>query len=273
MPATIVEVDGTVFTGRFVGFAAPLLVDGPAQVADTTLLPWRFSDHLAALRDCVTAGGGALELDRDRFADHVMAASDVPSRVRPSLAPLALWWAAGGAALPAEPELREVIDLGSARARLRGWSERERLAALQAARKEDASGGIWFDAIGYLEAMVRASIAAMEPDTALERLDSGATARLLDGVIAHNLPDPASDPIPSEGVLARTVAERALRLCRALGWTPTMVWSAPAAEIDRLLRLIDLTAPHQPAARAAPARRRLADRPGATVFRFEDDPA
>jgi hypothetical protein len=64
-----------------------------------------------------------------------------------------------------------------------------------------------------------------------------------------------------------------LRLCRALGWTPTQVWATPAVEVDRLLRLLDRTASQRIDARRRPVSRApsLADHPDATVIRIEDD--
>jgi hypothetical protein len=66
-----------------------------------------------------------------------------------------------------------------------------------------------------------------------------------------------------------------------MGWTPSQVWAAPAAEIDRLLALLDAVdvSPAPAAGPAAPATvvaatsatpRRLADLPDAVLIRIDD---
>ncbi len=208
MPSAIVAVDGTVFTGQFHGFGHRLGID--TGDSDVWLDPWLYRDHMAALKDCAFASGGGLELDRQRFADRIMDRGQVPAHRRDAVAPLALWWAAGGEPIAAGVAgTDDTIDLGSTRARLRPWTERERLAALLAARVDDESGQTWLDATGYLDAMTRASAAGL--GTALDTLDSWATAILLDAVVALNIPDPANDPVLGSGPAARAMAERTLR--------------------------------------------------------------
>ncbi len=279
MPSTIAEVDGTVFTGRFAGFGQPLEVDvpiGSQPDAVVSLLPWRYRDHMDALRDCVFVTDAGIDLDRTRFVTHVLRHAAVPDERCDGLTPLALWWAAGGDPPTSRPAPGETLDLGTWQVRLRPWSERERLAALLAARTEDAGGEAWLDAIGYLDAMVRASVTDIAPRATLDELDSHATTRLLDAVVALNVPDLDADPMLAGGPLARQAALNTLLLCRALGWTPSEVWAAPAAEVDRLLRLLALSqadaavAPVQPRS-VQPRSRGLADDPRATVFRFEDE--
>jgi hypothetical protein len=274
MSFAIAEVDGTVFMGHFQGFDHRLEIDAPRpsqRAANVWFDPWRYRDHMTALKDCVFVAGEHLDLDRQRFARHVMDCGNVPEDQRDALAPLALWWAAGGEAGRTQKAKHNTVDLGTARARLRPWTERERLAALLAARVEDDSGQTWFDVTGYVDTMVRISVA--EITHAVDMLDSRATAVLLDTAVALNIPDIALDPILGEGPAARAMAERTLGLCRALGWTPTQVWEAPAAEIDRLWHLVALAGNLAPAPMPGPRRQTLADAPDATVFRFTDDAA
>src|SRR3954471_21270765 len=126
MPSTIAEVDGTTFAGRFEGFARPLQVDAPEGASrrePVRLLPWTYGAHMAALRDCTYCEPEGLVLDRSRLATRVMVASGLAPEAHRWLAPLALWWAAGGAdAAPPEAEDGRA-ELGATRARLRAWSE------------------------------------------------------------------------------------------------------------------------------------------------------
>ena len=102
----------------------------------------------------------------------------------------------------------------------------------------------------------------------LDDLDARATAVLLHATVALNLAGEEEEALLEGGPAAREWAARTLRLCQALGWTPARVWATPAAEIDRLLRLLDMVRPQALPARAP----RLADHPDATVIRIEDDP-
>jgi hypothetical protein len=132
----------------------------------------------------------------------------------------------------------------------------------------DAAGD-WFDGAGYLDAMVRHSLVALDPPAVLEALDSQAVARLLAAVTALNIFEPARDPLFS-GVLPEQVVEATLELCRALGWTPAQVLATPAAEVQRLLALPRRNAPRAaPPASARPTG--LAAHPDATVFSFAED--
>jgi hypothetical protein len=188
-----------------------------------------------------------------------------------------LWWASGGDGL----ERRDVeggVELGGRRFRLRAWTQLERMRALSGSVETRTEGGTSFDAAAYLGAMLRASVQAMEPEgPGLEDLDAATTAGLLDAVVALNVPD-AEEPggLPDEAPGAKEMAAVTLRLCRALGWTPSQVWATPAPEVDRLLRLLDLTE-GSPVARSAPAPAartggsRLADHPDAIVIHIEDD--
>nr|WP_294518350.1 hypothetical protein [uncultured Rhodopila sp.] len=252
----IVEIEGVMFQGAFNGFAEPLTVVQPAG-GTFALLPWRYADHMAALRQSLFLGDHGLLLDSQYFASRVLGASGIAEAHLPALAPIALWWAGGGEDAPPH----EADDLGTCRATLRPWTEAERLAALRAASRAGS-----FDPPLYLDRMVRASALAFAPEMQLDRLDSLATARLLDAVARLNMPDPADDPLLSGGA---EEARAMLALCRALGWTPAEILAAPAAEIDRMRRLLALAEPAPQ--RAARPGGRLADFADATVIRFGDD--
>lgn len=253
MSAPIVEIDGVVFRGQFNGFAKPLKIALP--VGDIFVLqPWRYADHMAALRQSLFCGDSGLILDSQYFASRVLAASQIPEVHLPTLAPIALWWAAGGEDQPPHDE----GDLGTCRVTLRQWTEGERLAALRAAHHAGT-----FDPPLYLDRMVGASAVAFAPESELDQLDSLATARLLAAVVTLNVPDAAADPLLTGG---EEEARAMLALCRRLGWTPAQILAAPAAEVDRMRRLLELVDP-------APQRimrtgGRLADHRDATVIQF-----
>jgi hypothetical protein len=301
MRQTDATVEGVTLTVRFEGFSRPLVVEAP-EGGVVRLLPWTYAPHMAALRDSAVTVTGGLALDRAGFADHVLRHSGLTAAGRDWLLPLALWWAAGGeetAAVAAPNGLERLpstpahgtrsdllsdrvihrsgasasadhglVDLGSTRAWLRPWTEGERLVALGATMVRGGADGDWLDGVGYLDAMVRRSLVALEAPAVLERLDSLAVARLLAAVTALNIAEPGRDPLLS-GLLPEA-AEATLDLCRALGWTPTQVLDAPAAEVQRLMVLLRRTAPR--ATRPAQVRPSgLAAYPDATVFTFAED--
>lgn len=268
MSRLALDLSGTPCLLDFQGFHCPLGVT--AAGLDFTLAPWTYRRHMDTLRASTRAAGADLRLDTRRLGAAVLAGLDLPDPVARALEPLALWWAAGGDdALPAPPLEGEWLDLGPAgRARLRPWTERQRFAALSAALEGDGDD-TWFDPVAYLEAMVRASLLVLDGPAPLDDVDARATAVLLHATVALNLAGDEEEALLDGGPVAREWAARTLRLCQALGWTPARVWATPAAEVDRLLRLLDLVRPPaQPGARAP----RLADHPDATVIHIEDDP-
>jgi hypothetical protein len=260
----VIDIDGLVYATDFRGFHTVMNARS-ANGEAARLQPWPLSAHLAALDECVVATARGLALDAGKFSRRLLAHSGVAEDVRSSFAPLALWWASGGETSPAALG-SGWYDCGGLRLRLRPWTGGERFQAMSRCRKDDGDGER-FDLGAYLRAMLAASVAAVEPARSLDELDSGATRCLLDAVMALNVvsPEALADAIPDTPEADRIT----LRLCRALGWTPSQVWATPAAEVDRLLRLLDRTAA---AGRTTPARApRLADHPDATVIRIEDD--
>jgi hypothetical protein len=265
-----VEVDGHRFATGFRSFTQPLVIHLDDR-EDVCLLPWTYRENVKAMQECSQAQGGRLRLDVAQFARCVLAHSQIASDLHDHLAPLALWWAAGGEPTAAGSGLAETagwILCGARRARLRAWSEGERLRALSAAIVERPGQEMWFDPFAYLDAMVQASVVELDPAGELGEFDAASAAALLNAVVAMNVSDTVPDADPGEGPAAREAAKGTLSLCRALGWTPSQVWAMPAPEVNRLLRLIALS--EQPS--AAPAARRggrLADHPDAVVIAFE----
>jgi hypothetical protein len=276
MQATsLVEVDAVEYPVHFEGFHQPLHVwlRGEQHVS---LRPWTCGEHLAALGRHLKPGASGVTLDTAAFSGEVLAREGLTGALAQEIAPLALWWAAGGGVSSARPGPEGWLELESCRVQLRPWTAGERLQALARCVRGEGSERS-FEVGRYLEAMLEASVKAVEPaETALRALDAASTVALLEAVVALNVPG------EEEGTLLGSpeVAATTLRLCRELGWTPTQVWATPAPEVDRLLRLLDAaqgaSAPRStPVPRASPSPRphgsRLADHPDAIVIQIEDD--
>lgn len=244
-----VEIDGRRFAVQRVAGAGGLLIER-APDDHVRLRPWNLDDHLTALDRHAHHDGHAPRLDPDGLAAEVLARTSDPPLDAASaseLAPLALWWASGGdspAAPAPTPELRP-------------WSCLARARALDACT-DPGTGRL------QIGSYLRAMIAASTGDHASESLPGADGLALLDAVTRVNTP---ADGL-SEGPGSDALARQTLRLCRALGWTPGQVWSAPAVEVDRMLALLDrLDAPPPPAAPApAPRRSGLAAHPDAVII-------
>jgi hypothetical protein len=273
---SLVEVGEQRFVVRLGAPGEPMEVETRAG-GRARLLPWRLDDHLAALDRHVDAGGGVVRFDHEGFARDVLARSGVPVALAGELSPLALWWAMGGPDGPPAPgDAKEGwIQAGQARARLRRWTFAERERALSASVETRPDGARELKLARYLRAMLEASVIALDPPP-IEALDGAAAAGLLDAVAALNTSGEREEDrlVREGGEGGRSFASTTLRVCRALGRTPSEVWAMPAAEIDRLLALIDAAdppalAPHAPSVKA-PRRATLADHPDAVVILVED---
>ncbi|MBL8395116.1 MAG: hypothetical protein JNK99_10270 [Candidatus Accumulibacter sp.] len=266
MPAAdhVIDIDGLVYATNFQGFDKAMNARSAAG-AEVDLRPWPLSAHLNALDECVVPTARGLALDTRELSLRVLAHSGVAEDAQASFAPLALWWASGGKTSPTALG-GGWYDCGGVRLHLRPWTSGERFRAMARCRRADGDGER-FDLGAYLRAMLETSVVTVEPARVLDELDSGATRSLLEAVIDLNVvsPEALADSIPDTPEADRVT----LRLCRALGWTPTQVWATPAVEVDRLLRLLDRTTASETAAPARVAR--LADHPDATVIRIEDD--
>ena len=269
MPAEdrTITIDGTIYATDFQGFDTTMNARTAAG-EQVELHPWPLQAHLSALDDCVLPSAQGLFLDSLEFGRRVLTHSDVAEDAQASFAPLALWWASGGETSPAALG-GGWYACGTVRVQLRPWTCGERFLALSRCASGE-EGRARFDLGAYLRALLDASVVAVQPPAAVGELDSGATHALLEAVVALNVATPAAsgDSFPDTPEAARIT----LRLCRALGWTPTQVWATPAAEVDRLLSLLDRLesseATTSPRASRAPS---LADHPDAVVIRIEDD--
>ena len=266
----VIKVDGVDYPVRFNGFDRPMEVRAPSGVT-LTFMPWRYRDHMAALNLCLKFGIRGLELDSDMFCGCVMRGSEIPEDYAAYFRGMALWWAGGGdSMIPASPSPDGWLDLGSTRVQFDAWSNKDRIRALIDSLIRNASGES-LDVVFYLDAMVRASIKAFDPEMTLDDLDAGATATLIAAVVSLNMPEdpPLFDGLKSDSLFTREQARSTLRLCAALGWTPSKVWRTSAAEVDRLLALLDRIQPGQSSQFSR--RPGLADQPDAVVIHFEED--
>jgi hypothetical protein len=245
----LVEVDGRCFSVHLAGGERPLEVE--ASTGERVhLARWRLEDYLGALDHCVRFDGRDLEFNHVELSRELLRRSDVPEALFEELAPLALWWAAGGG----QPA-------GAVQARLRAWTFAERSKALGSSLVTQPDGSRELSLKRYLRSMLATCVVALEPsDRSWMELDGADAAALLDAVVTLNAPGEE----PDDRATARTV----LRLCRALGWTPSQVGSTPAAEVQRLLALLEIVEGEAPP--AAPLPQGLAAHPDAVVIQLED---
>ncbi|MFG6456852.1 hypothetical protein [Roseateles sp. BYS96W] len=245
---------------------------------------WRYGDHLTALRAGLSTTGhragndaasARVHLDPRRYLASSPAFADLEEPSRRELLPVALWWAGGGDDAPTVlPDAQGQLTIDGRPFTLRRWSHRERLASLLSCLDADDDDSATedarhFDAVAYLDAMVRCAVAPGLSGPALDELPARWALPLIDAVVALNVTQPQQEPLPGTGPRAQAAAAQTLSLCRALGWTPSQVWAAPAAEVDRLLALIALAEP-RPAPRHETKRPGLASHPDAVVIRIED---
>ncbi|TSC34243.1 hypothetical protein [Corallococcus sp. Z5C101001] len=260
--STEIEIDGLCFRVHLGGPTGPLELETTAG-EHFRLRPWGFDAHLRALDQHTRVDAAGRTFDSEGFARDVLRDSGVPESKFDELAPLALWWASGGA------------RSGPVPARLRPWTYSERSRALEESVVSRPDGTRELSLDRYLRAMLQASVVTLEPPGAtLSALDGPSTAALLEEVVALNQGGERVEDqtVKSAGREARALAQITLRLCKALGWTPSQVWATPAAEVDRLLALLQLTEPPTPAPAPAPVSRRprLSDFPDAVVIQVED---
>jgi hypothetical protein len=123
-----------------------------------------------------------------------------------------------------------------------------------------------------LRHMIAAAVVAVQPaDQDLMALGSIEGAKLLGAVTALCcVGQSAADSLlaNSDGS-SQELARTTLRLCQALGWTPSQVWATPAAEIDRLVALLDCVAGTAKPVSAV-KKPRLSDYADAVTIRVED---
>jgi hypothetical protein len=264
---TIIHIDGFSYHTDFTGFHTPMTahIDNQASVS---FQPWRLANHLRALGLCMVVSKDGLSLNHLALSQLVLQFNQIPEPLHAIYAPLALWWASGANTLPVLVS-NDYYQLGSVHAKLRAWSCAERLSALANSKQESAQG-THFDLVAYLNAMLVACVVSIENNLTLDELDSAASSALLTAITALNIRGTkASDDYL---LASKTAVATTLRLCRALGWTPTQIMATPAAEIDLILALLDsgveTTTP--PVSNTLPSRS-LAAYPDAIVIQVEDD--
>ena len=255
-----IVIDDVTYNVRFEGFEVPLeitLSDG----TEASLMPWTYREHMEALRQNLLVNGKSIDIDESGFAGFVLQRSGIPEMYHEELSKLAIFWASAGNEQKNTTQNEDWFDFGNMKLKMSPWSTLEREQAISG-NLESVGDGETFDVIGYLDAMIRQSIQDMEPVVDLNELDPLVMTSLFKSVLEMNAPT----PLLPENVSA----EKTLRLCSALGWTPTQVWNAPAVETDRLLALLESM---QPETVAAPptSTSSLANHPDAVVFHFEDD--
>ncbi len=315
----MLSIDGRNYEIAFMGFDRPLRACMAGHDGEVQLPVWPCKHHLASLRHHLQIRGDALALDSQGYATRMLEFAGVPAPLHADVCPLALWWASGFAPdtdpevhRPALPDHDGWIDLHGARdagrhdglrAKLRPWTWGEKLAT-QRDCVHDSHGDIDFDPIGYLERMLATCVVAIcgggqelvHPraiDELINELDAEATQRLLTAVTSVNHPDRDGRDLLS--ALSPAMAATMLRLCAAMGWTPSRVLATPAPEIERLVALLDTVEGRDPegpfrtnpqtqqlaVADPGPAARRtslqplrpsrIADYPDAVVIVFDDE--
>jgi len=269
---SIVDVDGLRYAVRFRGFGEELEIVAPVAAR---LVPWTLSAHLAMLDRDVRAQGDGCQLDTGSFCAAVLAG--VPEEHHRALEPLALWWATCGGEAPVPEDDGEFVRCGPVRVRLRPWTLFERSRALSAAVRE-RDGERAFHPGRYLGEMARACL--VEVERGLPQGELPGAVPLLCALVDKNVSRPDEDAEPdddAEDVGDEHLTQVTLRLCQALGWTPERVWSTPAAEVDRLLRLLDgdgvsFVSFRKNGTKETPSPpRRLSEDPEAVVIQVEDD--
>lgn len=219
---TRLDVDGVAYDLDYRGHDVPLAARD-ADGGSLELQPWRLGQHLAALGHAARVVDGALTLDAEVYAAHVLGDADRVAR----WGPLALWWAAGAAA---EPPPGHAV---------RPWTLLARASAVQAACDRDTGA---FAVGRFLERLVADCVTAQGDGDPLA-LPMLRGAPLLAAACRACAPEPLLPPGLADPALRRLT----LRVCTALGWSPAQVWRAPAEEVDRLLALLDQApAPRRP---------------------------
>ncbi|MCP3099512.1 hypothetical protein LZ198_11590 [Myxococcus sp. K15C18031901] len=271
--AISIEIDGRDFHLRLGEDAEELEVEASTG-EHLRLRRWGFDAHLRALDQHAKLDGAGLVFDTEGFAGDVLRDSGVPAALFEELAPVALWWASGGAMEAAvTPPPEGWIQAGKVQARLRPWTFSERARALEESMETRAEGSRVLSLERYLREMLSASLVALSPAGPLNRLDGASTAALLGQVVSLNAGEVREEDriLGGANPRSRVLADVTLKLCKALGWAPSQVWALPAAEVDRLLTMLKLTEPQAPASLPVSRPRRLSDFPDAVVIQVEGD--
>ncbi len=264
-----IEIDGTRYTVH------PATADGgPSRIelsegSSFELQPLSLGVYLRVLERHVTVQGARVTLAEQALGNDLLYAGGLTAEVEKELWPLGLYWATrGGDALTREDD--GCLCGHGVRARLRPWTFAQRAAALSDSLEQGADGAQELRLWRYLLSLLRATLVMLDPPLwDVAELPSALGIALLNEAVAACMDRGAVGPALSDAQpLHRAMAARTLSLCQALGWTPSKVWATPAAEIDQLVTLMQIS---RGEARPRPARSRgLADLPDAVVIQFED---
>lgn len=247
---TTVAIDGTEFSVGFEGFHAPMDVQ-VSYGQEVRFRPWTCRNHLLALKRRLSVTSSSVHIDEQGMAMDVMKEMGLKEQYTEELAPIALWWAAGGGEY-AEPHISPEgwLALDNRMVQLRAWTFEERQQALTGNLMTELDGRTRFNLAGYLVAMLNRSVISVDPtDLDIWNLDSAATAILLDAAVSINVPGAllGHDSENSSTAVTMQSARDTLEICRYLGWTPCQVSSMPAPEIDKILDLLHLAEADHPA--------------------------
>lgn len=264
-----IEIDGTRYT------AHPATAEGgPCRIdlsrgGSVELWPLTLGAYLRVLERHVTVQGAHVTLAQEALGNDLLDAAGRRAEGELDVWPLGLYWATrGGNALVKDDDGCLCGD--GVRARLRPWTFAQRAAALSDSLEEGADGTQELRLWRYLLALLRATIVMLEPPLAdVAELPSALGIALLNEAVSACVHRGAASPALSDvQPLHRAMAARTLSLCQALGWTPSQVWGTPAAEIDQLITLMQISRGEaQPRLGRS---RGLADLPDAVVIQFED---
>ncbi len=219
--------------------------------ARVSLRDWTLAEHLDVLERASYWRDGVVRFDDGEFAREVLRRA-ARGPAASSFEAVALWWALGGVDLNDDDAPVGVT--------LRRWSWREEVTARERSLETVGRPAL------YLREMVHASVA--ESGEGLGAFAGRGGARLLDEVVALNTGE-EDEELDARMLDDHARAEQTLWLCSTLGWTPGQVWSAPAIEIERLLRLRERTKPVDRRSRAASTQSALARHPDAVVIEVE----
>ena len=262
---TIINIDSLSYHTNFTGFQNTM----NAYVANQPVVsfqPWQLGAHLLALSNCLIISANGLGLNHQAFSYQILLHNNIPESVHAVYAPLALWWASGGNTVPIIISA-DYYQLGNIRAKLRPWSCAERLLALAHCKKESKQGTD-FELAAYLSMMINVCVVTIDNDLKLDEVDSASSCALLSAVIALNIR--SANPVDESLLNSKEAAQLNLRLCRALGWTPSQIMATPAAEIDLIVALLDKLEGGKPT-KSRMSASKLTAYPDAVVIQIEDD--
>ncbi len=264
-------VDEIPYSVRFKGFHNEMEVY-KSNGDIINFLPVNYHDQMNALRASLLTTPNGLQLSYKTFCKQILSychsGSPEETDIESELDKLALWWVSGGEEKATENESNGWLNIGTTSVRLKPWKNVERILALSHNLTNDESGDS-FDIVGYLDAMIRASIDKIKPDTELNDLDAKSASKLIDAVLNLNISEDSFQDEIADRETANSYAKTTLRICSFLGWTPSQVNKIPAAEADRLLELIDFVEPSQSYRETRSSG--LTDYPDTLLFKFEDD--